>query len=311
MQNVQPQADFESLAALPEFASFSEILTKLTGISMSLQSPEGDVRVRYGDGIRNPLCYRIRATKTGSGRCVACDFKHNRKAGANGKSILYTCHAGFLDMIVPIFVRGVHVASISSGQLLAAPPSKSELSKLKRRLAYLKMEDGAFCRAYRSAPYVPKAKVKHMMRLLELFGVHLCESLDKIRELESRLERNEVRKAKEFVARNFADPNLGLVETAVYAGLSPSHFSYVFKQSTGISITRYIQRVRVDEAKQLLRHSETTITETCFRCGFNSMVHFNRVFRALERKTPSGFTLSSRNLSPARKPYRQKPQASI
>lgn len=300
MQNVQTQADFESLTTLPEFASFSEILTKLTGVAMSLHSPESDSRVSYGDGIRNPLCYRIRTTKTGAGRCVACDFKHNKKAGEKRKSILYTCHAGFLDMIVPIFVRGVHVASISSGQILAAPPSKVELAKLKRRLAYLKVDDDTFCRAYWSAPYLPKAKVRHMMRLLELFGVHLCESLDRIRELESRLERNEVRKAKEYVARNFADPNLGLVETAVYAGLSPSHFSYVFKQSTGISFTRYIQRVRVDEAKRLLRHSETTITEACFRCGFNSMVHFNRVFRYLERMTPSGFKLAARNLSSAK-----------
>lgn len=297
MSNVHTQTDFESFAALPEFASFSEILTKLTGVAMSLHSPEGDVRVMYGDGMRNPLCSRIRLSQTGSGRCTACDRAHGKKAGETRKSILYTCHAGFLDMIVPIFVRGVHVASISSGQILAAPPSKAAQSKLKTRLAYLKLDDDAFGRAYRSAPYLPKEKVKHMMRLLELFGVHLCESLDKIRELESRLERNEVRKAKEYVARNFADPNLGLVEVAVYAGLSASHFSYVFKQSTGISLTRYVQRVRVDEAKKLLGHRETTITEACFGCGFNSMVHFNRVFRALERTTPSGHIRALRQQS--------------
>ena len=295
MQNAQTHADFESLAALPEFSRFSEILTKLTGVAMSLQSPEGDIRIRYGDGMQNPLCRRIRTSETGSVRCTACDVGHSHKAGVQGKAILYKCHAGFFDMIIPIFVRGVHVASISSGQILTAPPSEEELGKLKARLDYLKLDDDTFSRAYQAAPYMPKEKVKHMMSLLETFAVQLCESLDRIRELESRLERNELRKAKEFVAKNFSDPELGLVETAAYAGLSPAHFSHVFKQSTGISFTRYVQRARVDEAKQLLRRSEKTVTEICFCCGFNSVAHFIRVFRTQERTTPSGFKVSVRN----------------
>ena len=297
MQNQQTRADFESLAALPEFSRFSEILTRLTGVAMSLQSPEGEIRIRYGDGMQNPLCRMIRTSKIGSVRCTACDIGHSQKAGERGKAILYKCHSGFLDMIIPIFVRGVHVASISSGQILPEPPSEEALAKLKTRLAYLKLGDDTVSRAYWAAPYMPKEKVKHMVGLLETFAVQLCESLSKIRELESRLERNELHKAKEYVAKHFTNTNLGLVETATYAGLSPAHFSHVFKQSAGVSFTRYVQRVRVEEAKQLLRNSEKTITEICFSCGFNSAAHFIRVFRSLEHTTPSGFKLSTRTPS--------------
>lgn len=294
MQTLQTREDFESLAALPEFSRFSEILTKLTGVAMSLHSPDGEIRIRYGDGMGTPLCRMIRTSTVGAVRCAACDIGHSRKAGVRGKAILYKCHSGFLDMVIPIFVRGVHVASISSGQILPEPPSEEALAKLKARLAYLKLDDDTVSRAYWAAPYMPKEKVKQMVSLLETFAVQLCESLSRIRELESRLERNELRKAKEYVARHFADPNLGLVEAASYAGLSPAHFSHVFKKSAGISFTRYVQRVRVDEAKQLLRRSEKSVTEICFCCGFNSVAHFIRVFRAQEHTTPSGYKLSAR-----------------
>ena len=160
---------------------------------------------------------------------------------------------------------------------------------MRKRLAWLEGDAVKMRQAYFSAVYMPKAKVKYMMLLLETFAVQLCESLHKIRELEERLERDEIRRAKAYVADRFADPELGLTATATHAGLSPAHFSHVFKQAVGVSFTRYVQRVRLDVAKRLLTRTDASVSEICFACGFNSMAHFIRVFRALEQTTPSGF----------------------
>lgn len=293
MEAVKANTDFESLAALPEFSRFSTILAKLTGVPMSLHSPSSEIRITYGSEITNPLCRLIRASEKGVTRCNVCDLGHSRKAGVQGKPLLYKCHAGFFDMIIPVFVRDVHVASISSGQILAAPPSEEGFAKMKKRLVWLSSDDTVLRAAYFSAPYMPKEKVKHMMGLLEIFAVQLCESLRRIRELESRLERVELRKAKEYVSSSFSDPDLRLDDAAAYAGLSPAHFSHVFKQCTGIPFTRYVQRVRLDEAKRLLTRSEKSISEICFACGFNSLANFIRVFRALEQMTPGRFKVMS------------------
>jgi len=281
--------DFECLAASLEFARFSELLAKLTGVAMSLLSPQGEYRVGYGDGMKNPLCRIIRSSKKGDSRCHACDLRHNRKAGLYGKALLYKCHAGFFDMIIPLFVRGQHVASLSSGQILAECPGEAGFAHMRKRLDWLGADVKKMRKAYFAAVYMPKTKVRYMMSLLETFAVPLCESLHMIRDLESQLERGEIRKAKAYVTAHFAEPNLGLVETAAHAGLSPAHFSHVFKQSTGMSFTHHVQRVRMEEAKRLLAHSEKSITEICFACGFNSVSHFIRVFRALERTTPRVF----------------------
>ncbi len=289
MESAKPNADFERLAGLPEFSRFSAILTRLMGVPMSLHSPSSDLRITYGGEVRNPLCRIIRSTEIGAKRCTVCDSGHSRLAGVRRKALLYKCHAGFFDMIIPIFVRGVHVANILSGQILAEPSSEDGFAKIKKRLVWLSSDDTTLRSAYFSASYMPKEKVKHMMGLLEIFAVQLCESLRRIHELESRLERAEIRKAKAYVEAHFSDPNLGLVETAIFAGLSPAHFSHVFKQNTGTPFTRHVQRVRLEEAKRQLRYSDKTISEICFACGFNSQANFIRVFRTLEQMPPSLF----------------------
>lgn len=292
---VKSNDDFESLAISPEFARFSELLAKLTGVAMSLLSPQGEYRASYRNGRKNPLCRIIRSSAHGDARCHACDLAHSRKAGLRGRAILYRCHAGFFDMIIPLFVKGSHVASLSSGQILAERPTEAGFAQMKKRLAWLKADAAKMRKAYFAAVCMPKAKARYMMSLLETFAVQLCESLHKIRELEARLERNELRKAKEYVAERFADPELGLAKTAAHAGLSPAHFSHLFRKETGIPFTRHVQRVRIDRAKHLLRHTEKTASEICFACGFNSLPHFIRVFKALENTTPGQFrTLAHR-----------------
>ncbi len=295
MINYKPHSDFDSLAALPEFARFSMILTKLTGVPMSLQSPDGIAQITYGPKIKNPLCRIIRSTRLGERRCKLCDTRHSKIAGSRGKPLLYKCHAGFFDVIVPVFVHNLHSADILSGQILAEPANEENFIRMKKRLAWLNSDDTKLRKAYFSAPYMPRHKVKHMIGLLEIFAVQLCESLRRIRELELRLDRAEIRKAKEYIALNYSVPEMRLGAIAAHAGLSSAHFSHIFKQSTGTSLTYYLQDTRVTEAKRLLEKTGNSVSEICFACGFNSLSNFIRVFRSHTNSTPGEYKMSKQH----------------
>jgi AraC-like DNA-binding protein len=284
------RSDFEALARSRVFADFAASLRRLTGLPMALNNPEvTDTRLPSDRGSANPLCRIIRKTPGGVERCCASDRRHHARAAAMGQSILYTCHAGFIDMAVPIFVAGRHVATISCGQVLTGPPSDAAAKRLRERLRWLPIDDAEFLDAYRGAPYLPRAQVRDVMRLLELFAGHLCESARRIRELEARLERGEIRRAREFVEREFGDPDLSLAGAAAAAGLSPAHFSNVFHRSAGVTFTRFVQARRAAEARRLLETTGRSITDICFDCGFNSLTHFNRVFRRFEHCSPREF----------------------
>ena len=80
--------------------------------------------------------------------------------------------------------------------MLAEPHSDAAAARLRRRLRWLDMGKADFLKAYRAAPYLPRQHLRDVMRLLEIFAKHLCESAQRIRELEARLERDEIRAAR-------------------------------------------------------------------------------------------------------------------
>lgn len=292
------QSDFEALAASAVFAEFGASLRRLTGLPLSLNTPGvTTTRPPPSGGHSNPLCELIRKTPRGEARCQACDRRHQARAAAQGRARLYTCHAGFLDMAVPLFVDGRHVATISCGQVLPEPPSPAAARRLQRRLGWLAVSQRAFQSAYRRAPYLPRAHLRDVIRLLEVFGGHLCESTSRIRQLEARLQRDEARLACDYVDQHFRRGDLSLGEVAAAVGLSRAHFSQVFHKAVGMTFTRFVQTRRAAEARRLLETTDHDITRISFDCGFNSLTHFNRVFRRFASSSPRQYRRRTRQTS--------------
>jgi AraC-like DNA-binding protein len=274
------------MADSPEFTEFTAILHRLTGLVMALKSASGTIRRTISETEWNPICRLIRSNSVGLRRCLACNLRHDSLAAKSGTTQLYACHVGFRDIAVPIFASGRHVATIFSGQVLAEPKSPAAFRRLRKRLAWLKVPEHDLRAAYDHAIYLPRKQFASVMRLLELFARQLCESAQRIRDLEAKLERVEVRRGREFVESRFRDASLCLNDAARHACLAPTHFSHVFRQTTGTSFTRFVQARRVAEAKKQLMDTRKSITDICFACGFNSLTHFNRVFRAFEHCSP-------------------------
>ena len=278
---------FRHLAGSAEFAEFALILKRLTGLSMALNTPDvATICIGVTGDTGNPLCEMIRGTPEGLRRCEACDRRQHARAGSDREAKLYRCHAGFYDMAIPILIQDKHVATISSGQVLQERPSDAGFARLRRRLRWLGVPEAQMRRAYDQASWMPRDQLRHVMRLLEIFARQMCDSAWRIRELEAARERPDIRRAKDLVEERFAERRLQLATVATHAGLSPAYFSHLFHQETGMTFTKYLQSRRIAEAQRLLASTGKSITEICFACGFSSLTHFNRVFRAFAGQSP-------------------------
>lgn len=77
--------------------------------------------------------------------------------------------------------------------------------------------------------------------------------------------------------------------------LSKSHLMKVFKESLGISISEYINRRRVYEAKRmLLSTNEVSITEIAYQVGFKQLSHFSASFKKITGHSPEKFRRTTR-----------------
>jgi AraC family transcriptional regulator len=94
-----------------------------------------------------------------------------------------------------------------------------------------------------------------------------------------------LRKITELVHAKI-DEDLTLEEMALSVELSIAHFSQMFRKSTGESPHRFVLRLRVEHAKEMLCAAEARVLDVAVACGFKTQQHFARVFRQICGASP-------------------------
>ena len=104
-----------------------------------------------------------------------------------------------------------------------------------------------------------------------------------------------VGRARIYLSRNYANPNLMLQDVAGEVGMSQSHFSTVFAQETGITFTQYLTALRIGKARELLAATAMRSSEIAFAVGYNDAHYFSYLFKKHTGVTPSEYRKSNKN----------------
>src|SRR5216110_2516584 len=97
-----------------------------------------------------------------------------------------------------------------------------------------------------------------------------------------------VTRAKQFIAQN-QNNAICLATVAKAVNTSTFYFCKLFKRATGLTFTDYLARVRIETAKTLLLNPNRRVSEVAYDVGFQSLTHFNRVFRKIVRQSPTSY----------------------
>lgn len=97
-----------------------------------------------------------------------------------------------------------------------------------------------------------------------------------------------VEQALAFMQSHF-NQELSLQDIALSAYLSPNYFSETFKAQVGVPPWEYLTGLRLEQATQLLRDSDRSITDIAFSVGFGDSSYFSRVFKERYQQTPSQY----------------------
>lgn len=98
--------------------------------------------------------------------------------------------------------------------------------------------------------------------------------------------------AAEYMEQHYKE-NITAVTVAGEVYLNPSYFSTLFKRVMGISFTRYLNELRVEESKRLLKSEEDhAIQDIANDIGYRSQSYYSKVFKKYTGLTPNEYRWS-------------------
>lgn len=200
------------------------------------------------------------------------------------------CFAGLTELAVPVLLNGLPVAVLLCGGSLPHKRSERNFDRCLRRLrcANIRLNRAAARKAYHQTHALSAHRLRAARQVLLTLAQHLGELA-----AHCLLARCAQDPPCVVCARAFTQAHLaGAVKTrdaAHEAHVTEEYFCRVFKAATGMTFSEYVARVRIEQARQLLADSSLRVTDVAFAAGFQSIPHFNHMFKRHNGTSPKQY----------------------
>ncbi|OQA87855.1 MAG: HTH-type transcriptional activator Btr [Lentisphaerae bacterium ADurb.Bin242] len=181
-------------------------------------------------------------------RCETCDKAHLDEAKQKQHAIIYRCHAGLLEGIVPLYNRYKHyLGSIVFGQL----DDKKKTPGVK---------------------YGTEDEMIKIVHLLQIVSTCIIQQ-----DIIQLLRPPWVTAVEQYIADNW-NQKVRLKELSKAIGISYSQIAHCFSREFGMPLRPYLKKLRLERAKMLLENG-SSIKECAYACGFYDEFHFSKAFK--------------------------------
>ncbi len=123
-----------------------------------------------------------------------------------------------------------------------------------------------------------------LVKLLQRYGQHRPEELA----LSARFTSEHFKRVLAFIRSNL-DRTITVNDLAREAGMSPSHFGRVFKETVGETPMQYVLAYRIEQAMEMMADAARPLGSIALDCGFADQAHFSRSFKQITGQTPRQF----------------------
>jgi AraC-like DNA-binding protein len=277
------------------FQDYERAFSEATGLPVSLRPVESWQLPNHGSRNENPLCAMM-AEK--SRACAAClQIQQKLSEAAQFEAATVTCQLGLCDTAVPVRLGEQLIGFLQTGQVLRKKATEAQIDRTANLIAEwgVVLSREHLKSIYAGTKLLSTKQYDSMVKLLSIFAEHISLVTNQIVVQQQTQEPPAILRAKEFITENQAE-DLSLGQVAKAVNCSTFHFCKLFKKATGLNFTDYVSRVRVEKAKNLLLNRNLRISEIAYEVGFQSLTHFNRVFKRIMGESPTDYRSQ---LSPA------------
>jgi YesN/AraC family two-component response regulator len=175
-------------------------------------------------------------------------------------------------------------------QVMRQKPTAAQFNRVATKLKQngVDGDDVALKDAYFKTAVVSQKKLDSTTHLLSIFAEHLSMKSNQIMMQQANAEPPVITRAKQYIQEHFIE-ELSLERLAAAVHTSTFYFCKLFKKATGINFNQYVARTRAEKAKNLLLNLNLRISEIAYEVGFQSLTHFNRMFKKIVGQSPTEY----------------------
>lgn len=270
------------------FRSYERAYTEATGMPMTLRPVETWQLPFHGKRMENAFCAVMAGKSHTCSACLQLQEKLTQDA-LNGPATR-TCDFGLCETAVPVKLGPQTIGFLQTGQVMRRNPTAASFQRAVQQARKLGVEigDAQTRRAYFKTPVATQKKLDAASDLLAIFADHLAMKGNQIMVQTENAEPPIISKARQFIGEHYTE-NLSLAQVSGIVNSSSFYFCKKFRKTTGLTFTEFVSRTRIEKAKNILLNPNLRISEIAFAVGFQSLNHFNRMFKRIVGRSPTEY----------------------
>lgn len=144
----------------------------------------------------------------------------------------------------------------------------------------LRFHNLSFTDMSKISPYTRVLEKSNIYELKQWMDNFVDDYFDFIKQISKCNVRDEIKEAKGYVLENY-NQDINLSNVAKVVNMSENYFSSVFKKETGEAFIDFLNRIRIQKAKELVLNHNYKVYEICDMVGYNSVSYFSKMFKKL------------------------------
>ena len=240
-----------------------------TGINMDLFKDDFTIVNSDSHSKNIRYCECIQQTKKGKKDCKNSDADLLEKCRETKTTQMHICHAGLVDIAVPIIYEDDIIGYIIFGQM----KTSTNFEGVKKYIKELGLDTNTLEEYYKNIPFYDSNKIDSVSNIASILVKHLL--------LENMLKPNfdeSIEKAIVYIEENLED-DLSVKKISKSINVSKSVLYKRFHQCFNCTISEFINIRRIEKSITLLLKTDLSMDEISRRTGFSSASYYGKLFK--------------------------------
>ena len=235
------------------------------------------------------FCWCMKADPAARRLCEESDMLSFRQAEKEKKLILYHCHAGLIEATIPLEDNHVTIGYLMFGQLSDLPDRQTLESRLAEKMCAYHIRPGDT--VAEGIPLKNREQIHAAVKIMEV-----CTQYALFSQTVSLKKQRFSRMLRAYLLEHLSEP-LQAQAIADALSVSRSKLYQQCQQYLGMGVGEYTKKLRLEQARTLLRDTDCSVTEIACRTGFADYNYFCRVFKNETGVSARKYRVFSREIS--------------